>query len=396
MEKVFILGACRTPIGKMGGALSSVPAAELGAVVLREAFSRSGILPEQAEHAVLGCVLQAALGQNVARQAALAAGMSVSSTAMTVNAVCGSGLEAVNEAARLIRCGGAEIVVAGGTENMSRAPFALSEARFGYRMGSPMKNTQIVDTMVKDALWDAMGDIHMGETAENVADRYGITREEMDTFAAESQRKACLARDTGAFEGEIVPVPVRMKKTTELFSRDEGPREGTTTEGLARLSAVFREGGRVTAGNSSGINDGAAALVLAGESAVKRLHLRPIAEWLGGALAGVEPAVMGIGPVASTKKLMARLSMTIRDFDCVEANEAFAAQAIAVARELAIPEERLNVNGGAIALGHPVGASGARILVTLLHVLRARNKETGLATLCIGGGMGCSCAVRLV
>ena len=394
MKKIYLVGACRTPIGKMGGALAGVPAAELGAAVLRESIRRAGLAPEQVEHAVMGCVLQGALGQNPARQAALKAGMPESTTAVTLNAVCGSGLEAVNTAARLIACGEAEIVAAGGMESMSRAPFALTDARFGYRMGSPMLNTPLVDTMVKDALWDAFEDVHMGITAEHVAQRFGITRQEMDDFAAESQKKACAAQAAGVFDAEIVPVTVHGKKSDMVISADEGPRPGTTAESLAKLKPAFRQDGLVTAGNASGINDGAAAVVLAGEDAVARLGLTPMAEWLGGTMAGVDPAVMGIGPVASTRKLFGRLGLAMEDMDLIEANEAFAAQSIAVARELNIPAEKLNVHGGAIALGHPVGASGCRILVTLLYELQRRGRGTGLATLCIGGGMGCSTIVR--
>ena len=394
MKKVYIVSACRTPIGKMGGALSSVPAVRLGALVIAEAAKRAGVPPEQIGHAVMGCVLQAAQGQNPARQAALLAGMTEDSTAETLNAVCGSGLEAVNAAARRILLGEAELAVAGGMENMSRAPFAVTEGRFGYRMGSPMMKSELVDTMVKDALWDAMNDVHMGVTAENVAERWGITRQEMDAFAAASQQKAAAAMASGAFREETVPVCVPGRKGDTLVEQDEGPRPGTTAESLARLKPAFKEGGAVTAGNASAINDGAAAVLLAGEETVKRLGLTPMAEWLGGALGGVDPAIMGVGPVASTKKLFARLGLSMADMDLVEANEAFAAQAIAVARELAIPEEKLNVNGGAIALGHPVGASGCRILVTLLHAMKARGANLGLATLCIGGGMGCSAVVR--
>ncbi len=392
-KKVYILGACRTAIGKMGGALSSVPAADLGAVVIKEAVKRAGITPDCVNHVFMGCVIQAGLGQNVARQAAIKAGLPVTATAETINAVCGSGLDSVNNAARMILSGDAEMVVAGGMENMSMAPYALNQARFGYRMG----NAAMVDTMVNDALWDSFNDCHMGVTAENICEKWKLTREALDEFSLCSQKKAENAIKAGKFADEIVPVEVKQKKQSIVFDVDENPRFGVTMEALAALKPVFKEGGGiVTAGNSSGINDGAAAIVLAGEETVKKMGLKPIAEWLGGALGGVDPAVMGIGPVESTKKLLNKLNLTVNDIDLIEANEAFAAQSIVVAKELGFPSERLNVNGGAIALGHPVGASGCRILVTLLYAMHDRNAATGLATLCVGGGMGCSAVVRRV
>ena len=396
MQNVFILGACRTPIGKMGGALSSVSAVDLGAIVIDEALKRSSISSDQVDHVYMGCVIQAGLGQNVARQAAIKAGLPVTATAQTLNIVCGSGLDAVNSAARLIQSGDADIVIAGGMESMSKAPFALQDARYGYRMGSPMMNTPLVDTMVNDALWDAINNYHMGITAENVAEKWKITRQELDEFAVVSQNKASDAINSGRFKEEIVPVIIKGRKGDTVVDTDEGPRPGTTVEALSKLKPAFKPDGIVTAGNSSGINDGAAAVVLVSEDKVKELGLKPQAEWLGGALGGVDPAIMGIGPVASTRKLFGKMHLTMDDIDLIEANEAFAAQSIAVKRELNIPEEKLNVNGGAIALGHPVGASGCRILVTLIHALKQKNAATGLATLCIGGGMGCSTIIKRI
>lgn len=390
MKKVFILGACRTPIGRMGGALGSVPAAELGAITIRESLRRAGISAEDIDQVYMGCVIQAGLGQNVARQSAVQAGIPYEVPAETLNVVCGSGLDAVNIASRMIKSGDAEMVVAGGMESMSNAPYALKQARFGYRMG----NAPVIDTMVNDALWDVFNDYHMGITAENVAEQWNLTREELDAFAADSQKKACEAIEKGVFVPEIVPVIVRKKRGEMIINTDEAPRLGTTVESLSRLKPVFKEGGVVTAGNSSGINDGAASVILASESKVKELNLKPMAEWLGGMLCGVDPTIMGIGPVASTNKLLKKLNISIDDIDLVEANEAFAAQSLAVKRELGIPDDKLNVNGGAIALGHPVGASGCRILVTLLYEMERRKAATGLAALCIGGGMGCSTIVR--
>ena len=393
MKKVYLLGACRTAIGKMGGSLSTVPAVDLGAIVIEEAVKRAGIKPGNVDHVFMGCVIQAGLGQNVARQAAIKAGLPVTTTAETINVVCGSGLDSVNNAARMIQAGDADIVIAGGMENMSMAPYALKQARYGYRMG----NAPMVDTMVNDALWDSFNDYHMGVTAENICEQWHITREELDDFSANSQQKTEKAIADGKFKNEIVPVEIKQKKGSVIFDIDEGPRPGTTTESLARLKPAFKPNGIVTAGNSSGINDGAAAVVLVSEEKVKELNLAPMAEWVGGALGGVDPSIMGVGPVESTKKLFKKLNITIDDIDLIEANEAFAAQSIAVARELKFPKDKLNVNGGAIALGHPVGASGCRILVTLLHeMLKRDDVKTGLATLCIGGGMGCSTIVRKI
>lgn len=394
MRKVFIIGANRTPIAKMGGALASVSAVELGAIVIKEAMRRSEIPADQIDHVYMGCVIQAGLGQNVARQAAIKAGLPVTTTAQTVNIVCGSGLDAVNSAARMIQAGDADIVVAGGMESMSNAPFAMMNGRYGYKMGSPMINTPLVDTMVNDALWDAVNNYHMGITAENVAEQWKISRTELDEFAVASQDKASVAISEGRFKEEIVPVTIKGRKGDTIVDTDEGPRPGTTVDALAKLKPAFKPDGMVTAGNSSGINDGAAAVILVSEEKVKELGLHPQAEWLGGALGGVDPSIMGIGPVASTKKLFNKLGMTMDDIDVIEGNEAFAAQSIAVKRELGVPDEKLNINGGAIALGHPVGASGCRILVTLVHILKQKKKDIGLAMLCIGGGMGCSAILR--
>jgi len=389
-KKVVLAGACRTAIGKMGGALANTPAPELGAIVIKEALNRAGVAPEAVDQVLMGCVIQAGQGQNVARQASLKAGLPIEVPAVTLNVVCGSGLNCVNTAAAMIMAGEADIVVAGGMENMSMAPYALKNARYGYRMG----NAPMVDTMVNDALWDAFNDYHMGITAENVCEKYGITREELDEFSANSQQKAEKAIADGKFKDEIVPVPVKVKKETVMFDTDEGPRPGTTAESLARLKPAFKKDGIVTAGNASGINDGAAAIVVMSEEKAKELGVTPMATWVAGALGGVDPSIMGVGPVASTKKVLAKTGMSIDDFDLIEANEAFAAQSIAVGRDLGFDTSKLNVNGGAIALGHPVGASGCRILVTLLHEMQKRDAKTGLATLCIGGGMGCSAIVK--
>ena len=388
-KKVVLAGACRTAIGTMGGTLSTTPAVELGAIVIKEALKRAGVAPEQVDQVYMGCVIQAGQGQNVARQATLKAGLPIEVPAVTMNVVCGSGLNCVNQAAQMIMAGDADIVVAGGMENMSMAPYAVPQARFGYRMN----NGVLVDTMIKDALWDAFNDYHMIKTADNIAERWGLTREELDEFALKSQQKACAAQEAGAFDKEIVPVEVKKKKETIVFNKDEGPRPGSTIEGLAKLRPI-NQGGFVTAGNASGINDGAAAVVVMSEEKAKELGVKPMATFVAGGLAGVDPAVMGIGPVAATKKVMAKAGYKIEDFDIIEANEAFAAQSVAVGKDLGIDVDRqLKPNGGAIALGHPVGASGCRILVTLLHEMEARDAKKGLATLCIGGGMGCATIV---
>ena len=391
-QKVVIAGAVRTAIGKMGGALSNTPAAELGSIVIKEALNRAGVKPEQVDEVLMGCVIQAGLGQNVARQASIKAGLPIETPAVTLNVVCGSGLNCVNMAADLIKAGEADIVVAGGMENMSMAPYALPNARFGYRMN----NGTVVDTMVNDALTDAFNHYHMMITAENICDRWNLTREELDEFSANSQQKCEKAQATGAFDDEIVPVPVKVKKEMVEFKVDEGPRAGTTVETLAKLKCCSgKEGGLVTAGNASGINDGAAAVVVMSEEKAKELGIKPMATWVGGALAGVEPEIMGIGPVAATRKALKKTELTLDDIDLIEANEAFAAQSVAVAKDLGFDMSKVNVNGGAIALGHPVGASGCRILVTLLHAMAKRPEaKKGLATLCIGGGMGCATIVE--
>ena len=390
-KRVVLVGACRTAIGKMGGALSNTPAVELGAIVIKEALLRAGIAPEQVDEVLMGCVLQASQGQNVARQASLKAGLPVEVPAVTLNVVCGSGLQCVNEAATMILADQADIVVAGGMENMSMAPFSLENARYGYKMN----NQTVVDTMIKDALWDSFNDYHMGITAENIVDKYDISREDLDQFAADSQQKYQKALAEGKFKNEIVPVPLKVKKETILFTEDEGPRAGTTAESLGKLRPAFKPDGSVTAGNSSGINDGAAAMVVMSEEKAKELGITPMAYWVGGALAGVDPSIMGIGPVAATHKVLKKIGLEIKDIDLIEANEAFASQSIAVGKDLNFDQEKLNVNGGAIALGHPVGASGARILVTLLHEMQKRPEvKRGLATLCIGGGMGCATIVE--
>ena len=389
-KKVVLAGACRTAIGTMGGSLSTTPAPELGAIVIKEALKRAGVAPEQVDHVYMGCVIQAGLGQNVARQASIKAGLPIEVPAVTVNVVCGSGLNCVNMAAQMIQAGDADIVVAGGMENMSMAPYAMPQARFGYRMN----NGTLVDTMVNDALWDAFNNYHMIKTADNVAEQWGLTREELDEFAANSQQKAAAAQAAGAFDDEIVPVMVKKKKEMVEFKVDEGPRAGTTVETLAKLRAINPDG-VVTAGNASSINDGAAAIVVMSEEKAKELGVKPMATFVAGALGGVDPSIMGVGPVASTKKVLEKTGMKIEDFDIIEANEAFAAQSVAVGRDLGIDvEKQLNPNGGAIALGHPVGASGCRILVTLLHEMEKADAKKGLATLCIGGGMGCSTIVE--
>ena len=390
-KKIVLAGAVRTAIGKMGGALANVPAATLGSIVIKEALKRANVAPDQGDEVLMGCVLQAAQGQNVARQAAVNAGIPIEVPALTLNNVCGSGLKCVNMAAAMIEAGEADIVVAGGMENMSSAPYALTKARFGYRMN----NATMIDTMVNDALWDAFNGYHMGITAENVAEKYGLTREMQDEFAACSQQKCEKAQAEGRFDDEIVPVPVKMKKETVMFAKDEGPRAGVTAESIAKLRPAFKpDGGTVTAANASGINDGAAAIVVMSEEKAKELGVTPMAEWVTGASAGVEPSIMGIGPVAATKKAMARANLTVEDMDLIEANEAFAAQSLAVAKDLNFDMSKVNVNGGAIALGHPVGASGCRILVTLLHEMKKRGSNYGLATLCVGGGMGVASIVK--
>ena len=389
-RKVVLAGACRTAIGTMGGQLSSIPAPDLGAMAIKEALKRAGVKPEQVDEVYMGNVIQAGLGQNPARQAAINAGIPVEVPAITINVLCGSGLHCVNLAAKLIENGNADIVVAGGMESMSRAPYLVQQGRFGYRMG----NAALEDSMIRDALTDAFGGYHMGITAENIAEEWGLTREQLDEFAAWSQQKASKAIEEGKFKDEIFPVEVKSKKKTVIVDTDEGPRPGTTKESIAKLRPAFKKDGVVTAANSSGINDAAAAIIVMSEEKAKELGVKPMATWIAGELAGVEPRIMGIGPVAATRKTMEKCGYTIGDFDLIEANEAFAAQSVAVGHDLGFDMDKLNVNGGAIALGHPVGCSGTRILVTLLYEMEKRDAKKGLATLCVGGGMGCAAIVK--
>ena len=393
-KEVVIVSAVRTAVGSFGGSLKDTPTAQLGAIVIKEAINRAGIKPTDVDEVLMGCVLQAGLGQNVTRQASLQAGLPIETPALTINVVCGSGLKSVGMAATDIIAGEADCVVAGGMENMSAAPYVLPNARWGYRMSMP--TADVVDVMVKDGLWEAFNDYHMGVTAENVAEKYSITREMQDAFSAESQRKCKEAQESGRFEDEIVPVPVKVKKETVEFKKDEFPRPGTTAEVLSKLRPAFKKDGTVTAGNASGVNDGAAAFVIMSADKAKELGVKPLARIVASAWAGVEPSIMGVGPVASTKKVLKKANMTLDDIDLIEANEAFAAQSIAVAKELNFDMAKVNVNGGAVSLGHPIGASGARILVTLLYELIHSGKKTGLATLCVGGGMGVSTIIERI
>ncbi|MCM3268529.1 acetyl-CoA C-acetyltransferase [Paenibacillus elgii] len=386
-----IVSAVRTAIGGFQGGLSGIPATELGSLVIKDALERAGVSEEQVDEVIMGNVLQAGLGQNPARQAWLKSGFSHAVPAVTVNKVCGSGLKAVMLAAQSVRLGDAEIVVAGGMENMSQAPYLLEGARSGLRMG----DGKLVDSMVRDGLWCAMCDIHMGITAENIADRYELTRAEQDEFAAWSQQKAEQAIQSGRFRDEIVPVSIPQRKGDPVvFDTDEHPRYGTTAETLGKLRPSFRKDGTVTAGNASGINDGAAALVVMSAARAAQLGLKPLARIRGYAHAALDPSVMGLGPVDAVRKLLGKTGVSMDDIDLLELNEAFAAQSLAVGRDLGVPREKLNVNGGAIALGHPIGASGARVLVTLLHELGKRGGKLGLAALCIGGGQGVAMLVE--
>ncbi len=410
MKDLYVVNCCRTAIGSFGGSLKNTPAAELGAIVVKEALNRAGVKPENVDEVMFGCILTAAQGQNVARQVSIKAGIPYSVPAYTVGMVCGSGMKSLIEGARSILAGDADVVVCGGTENMSAAPFASMDARWGARMG----DKKLVDTMIKDGLWDAYNNYHMGTTAENINDVWGITRQEQDEFAAASQQKTEAAQAAGKFDDEIVPVPVKVKRDMVDFKKDEYPKAGVTAEGIAKLRGAFPVGPespnpdvvhtfeltgkketedkgqqRVTAANASGINDGAAAIVLASGEAVEKYGLKPMAKLIGWGQGGVDPKIMGVGPVPASRQAMAKAGVTIDDIDLIEANEAFAAQSIAVGRELGFDMAKVNVNGGAIALGHPVGASGARIIVTLLHEMQKRDDaKKGLATLCIGGGMG--------
>ena len=391
MREVVIASAVRTAIGTFGGALKDVPAADLGAIVIKEAVNRAGIKPELVNEVVMGNVIQAGLGQNVARQAAVKAGLPIEIPAMTLNMVCGSGLRSVALAAQMIKAGDCDVVVAGGMENMSRAPYALETTRWGQRMG----DGKLVDTMIKDALSDAFNNYHMGVTAENIVKEWGLTREELDEFSLNSQLKAEKSIKEGKFKDEIVPVMVPQRKgEPKVFDTDEGPRFGSTMEGLARLKPCFIKDGKVTAGNSSGINDGAAAFVVMSAEKATELGVTPLATIVSYGHKGLDPAIMGYGPFHATKAAMENANLTVEDMDLIEANEAFAAQSIAVAKDLHFDMSKVNVNGGAVALGHPVGASGARILVTLLHEMQRRDAKKGLATLCIGGGMGTAMIVE--
>jgi len=416
MKDLYIVNCCRTAIGSFGGSLKNTPAADLGAIVVKEALNRAGLKPEQVDELMFGCILTAGLGQNVARQVSIKAGIPYSVPAYTVGMVCGSGMKSVIEGARSILAGDSDVVVCGGTENMSAAPYSIPAARWGARMG----NNKIVDTMVNDGLWDVYNNYHMGTTAENINDIWGITRKEQDEFAAASQQKAEAALASGRFDDEIVAVPVKVKKDIVEFKKDEYPKAGVTAESIAKLRGAFPVGPespapqvvhtfemtgaqetedkgqqRVTAANASGINDGAAAIILASGEAVEKYGLKPMAKLIGWGQGGVDPKIMGVGPVPASRAAMAKAGVTIDDIDLIEANEAFAAQSIAVGRELGFDLSKLNVNGGAIALGHPVGASGARIIVTLVHEMMKRPEaKKGLATLCIGGGMGTAVVVE--
>ncbi len=388
---VVILSACRTAIGSFGGALKDLSAVDLGAVVVREAITRAGVAPEDVGDVILGCVLQAGAGMNVARQAALKAELPNEIPGETINRVCGSGLQSVVHAVEAIRVGYVDAVVAGGTESMSNAPYLLTQARWGYRMG----NADALDSMTSDGLTCAINNVHMGITAEEVAARFGVSREDQDAFAAESQRRATAAIAAGAFVAEIVPISLKQRKGDPIrFAVDEYPRAGSSVEKLAALKPAFRKDGTVTAGNASGINDGAAGLVIASAAKARAVGTPPLARILGYATTGVDPKLMGIGPVPAVRKALDRAGLTLADIDLFELNEAFAAQAVAVVRELRLDPAKVNVNGGAIALGHPIGASGARVLTTLVHALRARRLRYGVASLCIGGGMGIAVVVE--
>ncbi|HQG43080.1 MAG TPA: acetyl-CoA C-acetyltransferase, partial [Spirochaetota bacterium] len=386
MKDVVIASIVRTPVGTFGGALKDVSAVDLGVIVVREAVKRAGLSPQQVENVILGNVLQAGLGQNTARQVLIHAGIPHEVPAMTINKVCASGLRSISMAAQIIKAGDAEIIVAGGIENMSASPFALPKARWGYRMG----DDKIVDIMIKDGLWDAFNQYHMGITAENVAERWKLTREELDKFSLASQTKAEAAIKSGRFKDEIVPVVVKDKKGEKIFDTDEHPRFGTTLEALSKLKPSFKKDGMVTAGNASGINDGAAAAVVMSADKAKELGIKPLCRIASYASAGVDPAIMGTGPIPASRKALAKAGWKVQDLDLIEANEAFASQAVVVNKEMGWDISRVNVNGGAIAIGHPIGASGARILTTLIHEMIKRDARKGIATLCIGGGQGCA------
>ncbi len=390
LQDAVIVSAVRTAIGTYGGGLAEVPAVKLGEICIRAALERADLKPNQVHEVIMGNVLQAGLGQNPARQSAVNAGLPVDIPSMTINKVCGSGLKAVSLAAQAIKLGDADIIVAGGMESMSRAPYLVEKARFGYRMG----DGTLVDSMIRDGLEDAFNHYHMGITAENICTACNLNRSELDEFALESQKRAIQAIESGKFRDEIVPVEVPGRKGTTLFEQDQQPRADTTAEALAKLRPAFKEGGMVTAGNSSGLNDGAAAVVVMSRRKAAELCLKPMATIRSYASAGVDPSLMGLGPIPSSRKALEKAALTVSDMDLVEANEAFAAQSVAVGKELGFDRSKLNVNGGAIALGHPIGASGTRILVTLLYEMRRRQAHYGLATLCIGGGQGVAMIVE--
>ncbi len=390
MKEVVIVSAVRTALGSFGGGLKDVPAVDLGALVIKEALNRAGVKPELVDEVIMGNVLQAGLGQNPARQSVIKAGLPTEVPAMTINKVCGSGLRAVALACQMIKAGDVDVVIAGGMENMSRAPYISNTERWGARMG----NVQLVDEMINDGLWDAFNQYHMGVTAENIAEQWGITREDQDNFSVSSQNKAEAAIKAGKFKDEIVPVVVKTRKGDVVFDTDEFPRFGATLEMLGKLKPAFKKDGTVTAGNASGINDGAAAFVVMSAEKAAELGIKPLAKIVSYGQKGLDPSIMGYGPFHATKKALEKANLTVEDLDLIEANEAFAAQSIAVARDLKFDMSKVNVNGGAIALGHPIGASGARILVSLLHEMERRDAKRGLATLCIGGGMGTALIVE--
>lgn len=391
MKEVVIVAATRTAIGSFQGALANIPAPDLGAIVIKSLLEQSGVAPESIDEVILGQVLTAGSGQNPARQASIKAGLPPAVPAMTLNKVCGSGLKALHLATQAIRCGDADVIIAGGQENMSLAPYVLPKARTGLRMG----HAQLVDSMITDGLWDAFNDYHMGTTAENLVQKYGITREAQDAFAAASQQKATAAIENGRFKSQITPVSIPQRKGDPLlFDTDEQPRPGTTAEALAKLKPAFSKDGSVTAGNASSLNDGAAAVILMSAEKAQSLGLKPLARIKAYANAGVDPAIMGIGPVSATRRCLEKAGWTLDELDLIEANEAFAAQALSVGQELGWDAEKVNVNGGAIALGHPIGASGCRVLITLLYEMIARDAHKGLATLCIGGGQGVALAIE--
>lgn len=390
MKEVVIVSAVRTAIGAYGKSLKDVPAVELGAIVIKEAVKRAGVKPEEINEVIFGNVLQAGLGQNTARQAAVKAGLPVEVSAFTINKVCGSGLRTISLAAQIIKAGDADIIVAGGMENMSRAPYLLNDARWGQRMGSG----ELVDEMINDGLWDAFNDYHMGITAENVAEKWDVTREKQDEFSLISQQKAERAIKAGEFKEEIVPVVIKTKKGDIIFDQDEFPRFGNSMEALKKLKPIFKKDGTVTAGNASGINDGAAALVIMSADKAKELGIIPLAKIISYGSAGLDPSIMGYGAFHATKAALDKVNLKVEDLDLIEANEAYASQSLAIAKDFNFDMDKVNVNGGAIALGHPIGASGARILVTLLYSMKKRAAKRGLATLCIGGGLGTALVVE--